>query len=228
MIQLGDVNGVLKLRKTPLRNLEEWRQYDSDVLGHLVNVQIQLQESKWANFNISYQYQGSELLNCTLPTLEDFLFAAVYLRQCIADRDRLLDKAVKIYCKFNTSDTKEVWIKHELSAFTSKLTEKYFASPNYTTQELFDAFVYGSSLLHVCDKPGKPKRELFLKILRDNENKHKEFFSLNAGLKQLAGHISKIALLINHDFGYWLANFNVPKPEIYWHNKLFEVKVPER
>jgi hypothetical protein len=99
-IILGDPSGILRLPKAALRCAANWTQLDSDILAHLIQVQRQVQESRWNKVDIRYTTQGGQLLNHSFPEFEDFVFAAVYLRQLIAKKNSLLKDAVDRYCQF--------------------------------------------------------------------------------------------------------------------------------
>src|SRR3954454_21488303 len=86
----GDPNGILRLPKAALRNPGDWTQLDSDILAHLIQVQKQIQESRWNKANVHFTTRGGQLIDHSLPEFEDFVFAAVYLRQLIAKNDVLL------------------------------------------------------------------------------------------------------------------------------------------
>src|SRR5208282_2733798 len=86
-IILGEPDSILRLPKAALRDPGKWTQLDSDVLAHLIQVQSQIQESRWSKSKIHFTTQGGQLLDHSFPEFEDFVFVAVYLRQLIAKRD---------------------------------------------------------------------------------------------------------------------------------------------
>src|SRR5438105_2942849 len=128
-IILGDPNGILRLPKAPLRNPGDWTQLDSDILAHLIQVQKQIQRSRWNKANIRFATQGAQLLDHSFPEFEDFVFAAVYLRQLIAKKDSLLEDAVARYCRFVDCQIRPSWVRHELAAFNGALDGPAFMLP---------------------------------------------------------------------------------------------------
>src|SRR5262249_39529527 len=137
----GEPNSILRLPKAALCNPTDWAQSDSDILAHLVQVQSQIQQSRWYKADVRCVIKGAPLVDHSFPAFEDFVFAAVYLRQLIAKKDGLLKDAVTRYCRFVDCDIRSAWVKYELAAFDRALDGKAFMLPAYTVRELFDAFM---------------------------------------------------------------------------------------
>ena len=97
-----------------------------------------------------------------MPEFEDFVFAAVYLRNLIAPKDSLLKKAVNVYCKHADSDIRKTWIQFELSAFEKQLNSNaMFLEEDVPVKKLFNVFLYGASLLHICTNETTKKKTFF-------------------------------------------------------------------
>ncbi len=224
-IFLGDPNSILQLPKAALRNPSDWTQLDSDILAHLIQVQEQIQRSRWNKADVSFTVQGGQLLDHSFPEFEDFVFAAVYLRQLIAKKDNLLEDAIDRYCRFVDCQVRPTWVRHELTAFKRALDEPVFMLSDYTVQELFDAFMYGAALLHKIPKVGDPKRRRFLEIY-DKQPRHKLLYALHMSLKTLMNRVSGVTVVIYRDYSHWLPDYSLPLPDTRWHNKLFEIKRP--
>lgn len=222
MIILGNLTSILQLPKASLRNPAEWMQMDSDILAHLAQVNWQIQNCRWNKSEILYKMQSETLLDHCFPEFEDFVFAAVYIRQLIAKDDNLLSDAIDIYCKFVDCPIRPSWVRHELLAFNTTLSQYAINLPVCTLRELFDAFMYGAGLLHKIPKVGNPKRVRFLEIY-DNQPKQKLFYSLNMSLKLLMNHVSYATAVIYRDYSHWLQDYDLPPPDTRWHSQLFKL-----
>ena len=222
-IILGDPNGILRLPKAALRNAGDWTQLDSDILAHLTQVQGQIQQSRWNKADVRFATQGDQLLDHSFPEFEDFVFAAVYLRQLIAKKDNLLEDAVNRYCQFADCQIRPVWMLPQLAAFKRTLDGPTFMLPGYTVRELFDAFMYGAALLHKMPDVGDPKRNRFLEIY-DGQPRHRVLYALHMSLKTLMNHVSAITVVIYRDYSHWLHDYGLPPPDTRWHDRLFEIK----
>ncbi|HMD54643.1 MAG TPA: hypothetical protein VKJ65_08860 [Phycisphaerae bacterium] len=218
-IILGDLSSIMRLRKAPLRNSSDWTQWDSDILAHLIQVTTQIQQSRWFKSKISLTSQG----NHELPEFEDFVFAAVYLRQLIAKNDRLLEDAVTRYCRVIDCMIRPAWVQYELNSFNRLLASDPFNLTGCTLHELFDAFMYGAALMHKIPPEGDIKRERFLEIY-DKQPRANLIFALNMQLKLLMNHVTKITNVIYRDYSNWLVDYNLPRPDTRWHDKLFKIK----
>ena len=222
-IILGDPNGILCLPKAPLRNPNDWTQLDSDILAHLIQVQSQIQHSRWNKSDIRFTVQGDKLLDHSFPEFEDFVFAAVYFRQLIAQKDSLLEDAVTRYCRFVDCQIRPTWVQHELVSFNNALASNAVMMPGYKVRDLFDAFVYGAALMHKIPRVGDPKRQRFLDIY-DKLPHHTLLYSLNMSLQTLKNYVANITGVIYRDYSHWLHDYGLPLPDSRWHNKLFEIK----
>ncbi len=219
---MGDPRGILQLPKATLLNPSSWTQLDSDILAHFVQVQKQIQQCRWNKADVRYTTQGGRLLDHSFPEFEDFVFAAVYLRQLIAKNDNLLGDAVGRYCRFVDCQIRPVWVQHELTSFKAALDGPAFLLPGYTVRELFDAFMYGAGLLHKIPDVGDPKRKLFLDIY-DKEPRHTMLYALHMSLKTLMNHVGRVTVVIYRDYSHWLHDYGLPLPDTRWHDRLFEI-----
>jgi hypothetical protein len=222
-IILGDPRGILRLPKAAMRNPGDWTQLDSDILAHLIQVQNQIQRSRWNKADVHFTTQGGQLLDHSFPEFEDFVFAAVYLRQLIAEKDSLLEDAVDRYCRFVDCQIRPAWVQHELATFNGDLDGPVFMLRDYTARELFDAFIYGAALLHKIPKVGDPKRKRFLEIY-DKQPRHTVMYALHMSLKTLMNPVGAITAVICRDYSHWLHDYGLPRPDTRWHDRLFEVK----
>lgn len=222
-IILGDPSGILNLPKAGLRNRENWTQIDSDILAHPIQVQKQIQLSRWYRTKVQFTIRGSHLLDHSFPDLESFVFASVYLRQLIAKKDNLLEDAVDRFCRFADCRIRPSWIGHELLEFKSALDGPTSMLPDYTVRELFDAFMYGAALLHKMPSISDAKRKRFLELY-DNQPRHTLLYTLHISLKTLMNHVNNITAVIYRDYSHWLNDYGLPPPDTRWHDKLFELK----
>jgi hypothetical protein len=223
-IFLGDPNSILRLPKASLRGVADWTQLDSDILAHLIQVQKQIQESRWNKANVRFKIQGPELVDHSFPEFEDFVFVAVYLRQLIAKKDSLLQDTITRYCRFVDCQIRPAWFRHELKAFKDSLDGPAFMLPDYTVRQLFDAFMYGAGLLHKIPAVGDTKRKQFLEIY-DKQPRHTVLYALHMSLKTLTNHVGAVTTVIYRDYSHWLHDYRLPLPDTRWHDGMFEINV---
>lgn len=221
-IILGDPNSILRLPKAALRNPSEWTQLDSDILAHLIQVQKQIHESRWNKAKVRFTTQDGQLFDHSFPEFEDFVFAAVYLRQLIAKKDSLLEDAVARYCRFVDCQVRPAWVRHQLAAFKGALDGPAFMLSGYTMREVFDSFIYGAGLLHKIPKVGDPKRKRFLEIY-DKQPRHTLLYALHMSLISLMTYVSNVTVVICRDYSHWLHDYGLPRPDTRWHDRLFEI-----
>jgi hypothetical protein len=224
---LGDPNSILRLPKAALRDSADWTQLDSDILAHLIQVQRQIQLSPWNKADVRFKVQGSQLLDHSFPEFEDFVFAAVYLRQLIAKNDSLLEDAITRYCRFVDCQIRPAWVQHELTSFNRSLDGPAFMLPECTMRELFDAFMYGAALLHKIPDVGDQKRKRFLAIY-DKQPRYTLLYALHMSLKTLMNYVGGVTAVIYHDYSHWLNDYALPLPDTRWHESIFEIPGAKR
>lgn len=222
-IIIGEVKTVLRLPPSLVRKPERWTQLDSDIMAHFIQVHQQIERSKWSKSELRMSGDGSSEDGITVPTFEDFVFAAVYFRQLTMEKDDLFNASVEIFCKFSNCNARIAWIREEQKEFNDHLDSECFFLPGYSLRDLFDAFIYGASLMHQPRLIKKSHRERFLKIY-DSEPRPKVLFALNGSLRTLLNPVGNAAVLIFRELSHWIKDNSLPLPNVRWHAHIFESK----
>jgi hypothetical protein len=130
------------------------------------------------------------------------------------------------YSNHVDSDARKVVVKQELEWFEKRLSGNTapFHIGTFTLREIFDAFLYGASLMHTVPHEKKASRRDFLEIY-DKFPKARVLYALNAGLMGLMNHVGRIAVLIQQDYSHWQAAYSLPLPDVRWHDRLFHVEI---
>jgi hypothetical protein len=206
-----------------MQNPSNWSQIDSDMIAHYLQVQGQLQRSNWNQSEIRFTSQGDKILDASFPEFADFVFAAVYFRQLTMQKDDLLNDATNRYRAFVDCPIRNAWVHEEQKCFSSQLDGAVLMLPGYTFRELFDAFMYGASLMHKVPRINSSHRARFLQIY-DKEPREKVLYALNMSMKTMMNHVGNIAAVLYRDFSNWLHEHSLPLPDVRWHDRLFDVK----
>ncbi len=178
-IVVGDSNSILRLGPASMKIPSKWSQEDSDIVAHFLQVHGQISHSRWKKSKISFKHKGNNLLDSRFPAFEDFVFVAVYFRQFTEKKDNLLNDASNRYRDFVDCQIRNVWIYEEQERFSALLDNDTLTLPGYKFRELFDAFLYGSLLIHNIPKVYSKHRKRFL-YLCDNEPTGHNFASPDA------------------------------------------------
>jgi hypothetical protein len=220
----GDPNSVLRNGPSKLVDPTKWTQTDSDILAHFIQVDGQIRKSAWFASSPSFTRQGEKLLDVEMPEFEQFVYAAVYFRQFTLTQDRLMKDAADRYCSHTSCVMRQHFIQFELSQFTHTLDSKSwpFAMEEFTLRQLFDAFLYGAGLIHKFRPPGHPDRKNFL-LIHDKHPRAEVLFALNSGLQMLMKHVAHASVVMRQDLGYWLHTHSLPRPDVRWHDRIFNV-----
>ncbi len=141
------IDSIWKLPCPELKNPAKWTLRNSEIVAHAYQVYHLILDSRWSLSPNSWaESDGSSFLK-----LQDFLFAAVYFRQFIANTsDHLLRDVANRYIAHIDSPTHRNWIEYQLDRFHRTLEENPFPGSveGCTGRKLFEAFIYGAGILH--------------------------------------------------------------------------------
>lgn len=219
---VGDANSVLRMGPVALKNRGDWQQRDSDLFAHFIQVNRQISKSRWSAADCRFRRQGDRLLEASFPDIEEFVYAAVYFRQLFSRSrsDQLFRNVCDRYQHFVQSPVKSIWVAEEHAAFARTISGPVFMLPDYTAEQLIEAFMYGASIFHGIPMEQCPKRQNFRRIIADND-REMVLYALHASLKQLQNHLSGVAAVIYQDFSNWIPDNSLPLPDVMWHHNLF-------
>jgi hypothetical protein len=91
-----------------------------------------------------------------------------------------------------------------------------------TFRQLFDAFLYGASLLHKIPKENDATRRRFLEVY-DKEPRATLLYALNTSRQSALHHVGNVAVVIHQDFVHWQHTPALPRPDVRWHDRLFDI-----
>lgn len=222
----GDPRELLRRGPVEIKKVTAFTKNDANILAHLIQVQTQISKSKWNKSEIRFEKKGSQLIDASVPGFEDFIFVAAYFRQLfMKNKDYLLKDAAERYCTHTSCKTREIWISAELESFYKILDSPTypFAIGEYTLREIFDAFMYGAGIMHKIPKDNNATLKKFLDIY-DNYPTDRVLFSLNGQLRIIMNYVNNIAVIIYQDYSFWQSKYDLPLPDVRWHDHLFNIK----
>ena len=226
-MELGKPETVLRLGPSTLREDADWTQDDSDTLAHFIQVHKQIAQSSWRKANCRFTSVGGEVTDSTFPGLESFVYVAVYFRQLLAQRDQLFVRACDCYAKSVASPAKGAWVTAEKNRCLSSWGSPTFFIKEYSTQDLFDAFLYGTYLLHSVSSDWKKSKRATqqrrtIRDILDRYEPSRTLFQLHGSLRILFNYVSHVAAVTYQDFAQWVNNGHAPRPDIMWHDAIFK------
>jgi hypothetical protein len=193
-------------------------QDDSDVLAHFVQVVKQIATSSWLKQKC--QLGGQRGDDAVFPSLESFVFAAVYIRQLMAKRDSLLKDACETYCRCTSSSVKAMWVNAERDGAMKHWKNNGPFVLGNSTEHLFEMMVYGAHLLHTRRATYAHLLDEFHQVLKEH-SRETVIFCLHTSLRLLFNHLSSISAAIYQDYSHWVNNDLSPRPNVMWHESLF-------
>lgn len=217
-----------------IKNREDWTQEDSDLMGHFIDVVSIISRSAWHGHKLKVSIREED--NSDLPSQEPLVFASIYFRQLFSQKDRLLKSVHDLYLRFSADrrrmeavsrtfkQAKEKWNDVPSPNKVWHRTQKQIGEPP-TLSELFDAFLYGTHVLHSIG-PTKVKHEESLRELLNACPSHVLLDSLSFGLHDAFDSVKAIYQICEPEFRDWFHFENLPPPNIMWQGQLFDRRGP--
>lgn len=217
-----------------MKNREDWTQGDSDLMGHFLDVVSIISRSVWYGHELKVSIREED--NSDLPPQEPLVFASIYFRQLFSQKDRLLKSVHNLYLKFSDNQQRMEDVRRAFKQAKKKwddvpspskvwhLTQKQTETPP-TLSKLFDAFLYGTHVLHSIG-PTKVKHEESLRELLNACPSHVLLGSLSFGLHDAFDSVKAIYRICEPEFGDWFHSENLPPPNIMWQGQLFDRRGP--
>ncbi len=219
---IGDLESVLRLGPATLVNKDDWEQKHSDTLAHFVQVHRQIAESSWYHSGCRFTMSGGHVTGSNFSDLEAFVYAAVYFRQLLSEKDRLFFDACETYGRFVGNPVKAAWVDAEREGLVAAWSGACFFVPDHSAQTVFDAFLYGSFLLHHIPKARKKHVDAFKAVI-SGVPRERLLYGLNGSLLAVFNYVAHVAAVVSQDFSSWSNAGLVPAPDLTWHKSLFRV-----
>jgi hypothetical protein len=213
-----------------MRGRESWRQVDSDLLGHFIDVVSVIAKSEWVRSKLSSGISNPG--DAVLPSHQNLVFVAVYFRQLFCE-DLLLCHATNTYKRFCDSDSRreaaegaykaavQAWndVPIVVSMYRHVNADAADVGSRPTVAQLFNAFMYGA---HIFQSRGKVKAanvQLLMSLLRTYPQ-NILLSAIHSGLMEAHNRLQDLARIIYPDFRLWFNVESLPKPDVYWQNQL--------
>ncbi|TWU13356.1 hypothetical protein CA54_21910 [Symmachiella macrocystis] len=210
---------VLRRGPAGIRSSTVWTQEDSDIVAHFIQVRAQISRSLWLQKECTFNSCGNSRPG-TFPDLESFVYVAVYFRQLFAHKDRLFTDACDRYIRAVDSPAKMAWMAKEREAGLNYWKSPGLIVPTHTTEDLFNAMLYGTHLIHSLPATSKRHLDTFRVILNNTPQK-KLLFEVHGSLRTVLNYVSAAAVVMHQDFAEWLNTGAAPPPEIMWPESVF-------
>lgn len=215
----GNVESVQKFGRAPMKDKDKWTQKNSDLLAHFLQVVGQIQRSRWIKAPCTMTVSGGKRQG-EFSSLEEFVYAAAYFRQLFSDH--LFQNACRCYYQFADSPPKVSWVGAEAKGFNDALGRETQFVKGFNRRSLIECFLYGAGLFHSithCSSKTAKNAQKFWGLI-NKEDHNTVYFEINSALRDMLGHASKVAAVVHSDFGHWLNNEGIPKPNVYWHTNI--------
>lgn len=201
-----------------------------DCIAHFLQVGSVIRRSSWYQYRPLYQanMNGDGLERADLPSLEQTVFALLYMRQLIGGRgnDELLKTACDWYIKHAANTEKSEYVEQQKTLWTDYLQKKpsnvELAKIIPDNAALLETFQYGALIIHAPHRVrSQENRNFFKRIFLDESNRVAALWELNFLMKLLFGYAANIAVLIQDDFISWIDSLKIPTPDVVWQQDMF-------
>ena len=208
----------------------EMSQMESDCIAHFLQITDVVSQSSWRKTKSVYQANMNRdgLERANMPNLEQTVFALLYLRQLIGNKgnDDLFHSACRYYIDHAVQKRKTAFIKKKLEEWDYLLKEKpmFFdlSQDIVSNQELLEIFQYGSFIIHSPERTKSFRACNLFRRICTGPGRVVSLLNLNILMRNLFALASSVAELIREDFGLWIQEKKVPKPDLFWQQNVFQ------
>jgi hypothetical protein len=218
-IILFDAENMVRLGPCPICAKEKWTVDKANTLFNFIQVVRLIWRSNWARKKISIttHFDNEEAANitCDFPAVESMCAVLTLFRQLYAG-DALMEMTCQIYTDHSSNAIKRQWADHCLKSFKQSLDR----NPNFlhlqgcTVKQLFDAFLYGTGIVHSPSDINRENRNRLSKIV-GQYGREKVIMAVNQSFWMALGYAVDIFHVVKQDYEHWTEQEGCAKSDMF-------------
>lgn len=195
-----------------------WTQTFGDACVHLLQINYRLHSSTWA---AKCGPTGSSDTPC--PDIDNLALPLILIRQVVSPHDQLLCTVKQAYERCLPGSCRMRDVADAYENMLAKLSEDIQIGCPCTRRQLFDAFFYGTCLIH---PPGSvtPENRNLIRTLQDTTDRSTLLLALNHSLWSVWHEIDGVATVLYCDISQWMRTGQIPQPTLILFDKVFRVE----
>jgi hypothetical protein len=202
-----DAKDIVQLGACTISARETWTIDKANILFNFIQVVRLILNSSWAQKKSSittYRKDKTEGLDCDFPPVEDISAILTLFRQLYAS-DKLMEKACEVYKEHSSNITKKDWADHCLSNFKRIIDRElgyFYLLPGCTIRQLFEAFLYGTGLVHSPDNKNIENRNRLSELVSQH-GREKVIMAVNTSFWRVLEYAGDLFHVVKQDYEHW-------------------------
>lgn len=206
IIVFGNPNSVLRLGPADIARPEKWTVEKANTVAHFLEVVNCLAVSDWVRTETSYTSTvdaagNRQILDFQRPNVLVMNSVLVFIRQLMAEGDRLFQLATDAYLCHVGDEAKKCYVTERRHRFNDLLNKPTHDIPEKNGRELLALFFYGFGMVH----RNNPQTATEFRRITQQHGKEKATLAIQGTLQHLYAHAHNVAHVIAQDFSHWLA-----------------------
>jgi hypothetical protein len=213
-----DAGDIVQIGPCPICAKETWTVDKANTLFNFIQVVRLIWRSSWARKRSTMTIYPGSIIECDFPTVESMCAVLTLFRQLYAS-DALMKRTCQIYVKHSSNETKKQWINFCLQSFEQNIDSdsKFIPLHGCTVRELFEAFLYGTGILHSPndrDPRNRENRSRLSEIVRQH-GREKVIMAVNESFWMALGYAVDVFHVVKQDYEHWTDQKGCAKSDMF-------------
>ena len=201
---LFDVENIAKIGPTDICSVEKWTVDKANILFNFIQVVRVIWRSSWFRKSPTITMSSGSIVKSDFPTVENMCSILTLFRQLYAPSDKLMKEVCEVYGEHSSNATKKIWVSDCLKRFNQSLdTIPFFIqSQKCTTKDLFDAFLYGTGMVHSPENRNSKHRDALSKVV-EQCGREKVIMAVNESFRRAFQCAVDVFHIVKQDYEHW-------------------------
>jgi len=217
-----DVENIVQLGPCAILAKEKWTVDKANTLFNFIQVVRLIWRSSWARKKTSitthFDNEVEANITCNFPAVESMCAVLTLFRQLYAS-DALMKRTCQIYVKHSSNETKKQWINFCLQSFEQNIDadSKFIPLHGCTVRELFEAFLYGTGIVHSPndrEHRNRKNRSRLSELVRQH-GREKVIMAVNQSFWMALGYAIDIFHVVKQDYEHWTEQEGCAKSDMF-------------
>lgn len=215
-----DVKNIIRLGPCAILAKEIWSVDKANTFFNFIQVVRLIWRSSWAQKRSSittYRKDKAEsLVECDFPTVENMCAVLTLFRQLYAPSDKLMKKVCEVYKEHSSNATKKRWIDFCIKGFNQSLGKNpsFIHLQRCTVKELFEAFIYGTGIVHSPSDRNRENRNRLFDLVRQH-SREKVIMAVNESFWMALKYAVDVFHVVKQDYEYWTEQEECVKSDMF-------------
>jgi hypothetical protein len=223
-VVLGNPRSVTRRGPSEITRQEKWTVQKSNDIAHFLELAACLSRSDWLRSVVSFTHApdsmgGHALVAFETPDVLVFNSVLVFIRQLLADKDRVFWRATDAYLCHVADGAKRLYVTDRRDFLKRCMrSPDPLCAPDTPSRTVLDLFMYGFGLIH---RYNPTTVQQFNQLLRTH-GREKLVMALHGTLQQVAAVAINVSMVVAPDFAHWISTERVPRPDRIGMEEVFD------